>query len=99
MIGIRILLIKYGFRIVKIIFHFFFKQNSVTEKSQRYGSETVPGSGRQDHVDLSSLQERMKTVDKTVKEEFKEKNPTRGYGGKYGTEQVMDKVNYYFIHN
>jgi len=41
----------------------------------------------------------MKTVDQTVKEEFKEKNPTRGYGGKYGTEQVMDKVNYYFIHN
>lgn len=86
------------FRISKSFF-ILFKQNSVTEKSQRYGSETVPGSGRQDHVDLNSLQERMKTVDQTVKEEFKEKNPTRGYGGKYGTEQVMDKVNYYFIHN
>lgn len=34
----------------------------------------------------------MKTVDQAVKEDFKEKNPTRGYGGRYGTEQVMDKV-------
>jgi ribosomal protein L34E len=34
----------------------------------------------------------MKTVDQVVKQDFKEKHPTRGYGGKYGTEQVMDKV-------
>ncbi len=51
-------------------------------------------SGHIDHVDLNSIQDKVKTVDQTVKEAFKEKNPTRGYGGKYGTEQVMDKVNY-----
>lgn len=34
----------------------------------------------------------MKTADQVVKEDFKEKNPTRGYGGTYGTEKVMDKV-------
>jgi hypothetical protein len=36
----------------------------------------------------------MKGVDQAVKEDFKGKNPTRGYGGKYGTEQVMDKVTF-----
>jgi hypothetical protein len=68
------------------------KQNDSTEKSQRYGSTSVPGSGRVDHVDLSTIQQKMKSVDQVVKEDFKGKNPTRGYGGKYGTEQVMDKV-------
>ena len=38
------------------------------------------------------MKEKMKSVDQVVKEDFKEKHPTRGYGGKYGTEQVMDKV-------
>ncbi len=68
------------------------KQNDATEKSQRFGSASVPGSGRLDHVDLNTIQQKMKTVDQVVKEDFKEKHPTRGYGGKYGTEQVMDKV-------
>jgi hypothetical protein len=71
---------------------FFFKQNSATEKSQRYGSASVPGSGRVDHVDFNSIHEKIKTADSTVKEVYQEKNPNRGYGGKYGTEQVMDKV-------
>lgn len=75
-------------------FSFFFKQNSATEKSQRFGSASVPGSGRLDHFDIKSVQEKAKLIDQSVKEEFKVKNPTRGYGGKYGTEQVMDKVTY-----
>jgi len=57
----------------------------------------VPGSGRVDHVDFNSLQDKMKTVDQTIKEDFKTKNPTRGYGGRYGTEQVMDKVRSFFF--
>ena len=40
------------------------------------------------------MQEKMKDVDQAVKDDFKEKNPTRGYGGRYGTEQVMDKVTF-----
>ncbi len=38
----------------------------------------------------------MKTADSTVKQVYQEKNPNKGYGGKYGTDQVMDKVNYHF---
>ncbi|CAF3429459.1 unnamed protein product [Rotaria sp. Silwood1] len=66
-------------------------ENSATEKSQRYGSASVPGSGRVDHVDFNSIRDKIKTADDTTKETYQEKNPNRGYGGKYGTEQVMDK--------
>ncbi|CAF0938927.1 unnamed protein product [Rotaria sp. Silwood1] len=66
-------------------------KNSATEKSQRYGSASVPGSGRVDHVDFNSIRDKIKTADDTTKETYQEKNPNRGYGGKYGTEQVMDK--------
>ncbi|CAF2566041.1 unnamed protein product [Rotaria sp. Silwood2] len=66
-------------------------ENQTNEKSQRYGSTSVPGSGRVDHVDFKSLQEKLKTADNTVKQTYQEKNPNRGYGGKYGTDQVMDK--------
>jgi hypothetical protein len=72
------------------------KQNPATEKSQLYGLTTASDSDRVERVDFNSIQQRIKTFDSTIKEEFKEKNPTRGYGGKYGTEQVMDKVNYYY---
>lgn len=64
-----------------------------SEKSQRYGSSTVPGSGRVDHVDFKTIQEKVKQADKTVKEVYQEKNPNRGYGGKYGKDEVMDRVN------
>ncbi|CAF0769216.1 unnamed protein product [Adineta ricciae] len=66
-------------------------ENQTTEKSQRYGSATVPGSGRIDHVDFKSMQEKLKTADQTVKQVYQDKNPNRGYGGKFGTDQVMDK--------
>ncbi|UJR15778.1 hypothetical protein I4U23_002712 [Adineta vaga] len=66
-------------------------ENQITEKSQRYGSTSVPGSGRVDHVDFKSIQDKIKTADQTVKNNYQEKNPNRGYGGKYGTDQVMDK--------
>ncbi|CAF3881081.1 unnamed protein product [Rotaria sordida] len=66
-------------------------ENQTNEKSQRYGSTSVPGSGRVDHVDFKTLQEKAKTADNTVKQVYQDKNPNRGYGGKYGTDQVMDK--------
>jgi hypothetical protein len=52
----------------------------------------MPGSGRIDHVDFKSIQEKVKTADSTVKQVYQDKNPNKGYGGKYGTDQVMDKV-------
>lgn len=52
----------------------------------------MPGSGRVDHVDFKSIQEKVKTADHTMKEVYQESNPNRGYGGKYGKDQVMDKV-------
>jgi len=74
-----------------------FKQNQTNEKSQRYGSTSVPGTGRIDHVDFKSIQEKVKTADNTVKQTYQNTNPNRGYGGKYGTDQVMDKVNDGFL--
>jgi len=62
-----------------------------TEKSQRYGSTSVPGTGRVDHIDFKSIQDKVKTADHNVKEIYQGKNPNRGYGGKYGQDQVMDK--------
>ena len=52
----------------------------------------MPGSGRIDHVDFKSIQDKIKTADHTVKQIYQERNPNKGYGGKYGTDQVMDKV-------
>ncbi|CAF0991504.1 unnamed protein product [Adineta steineri] len=66
-------------------------ENQTDEKAQRYGSTSVPGSGRIDHVDFKSIQEKVKTADSTVKEIYQGTNPNRGYGGKYGTDKVMDK--------
>lgn len=34
----------------------------------------------------------MKSADETVKVAYQDTNPNRGYGGKFGTEKVMDKV-------
>jgi hypothetical protein len=79
----------------KYIFILFHK-NTTTEKAQRFGSTSVPGSGRIDHVDFKTIQEKIKTADNTVKKVYQDKNPNRGYGGKYGTDQVMDKVNHIF---
>jgi hypothetical protein len=81
-------------RILKLI---SFAQNSVTEKTQRYGSTSIPGSGRVDHIDFNSIQEKIKSADSSVTDVYQDKNPNRGYGGKYGVEQVMDKVNDYFL--
>lgn len=64
-----------------------------TEKSQRYGSTSVPGTGRVDHIDFKSIQDKVKTADHNVKQIYQEKNPNRGYGGKFGKDEVMDKVN------
>ena len=70
----------------------FLSKNASTEKSQRFGSTSVPGTGRVDHVDFKSIQEKIKTADQTVKQVYQDTNPNRGYGGKYGTDKVMDKV-------
>ncbi|CAF0757566.1 unnamed protein product [Didymodactylos carnosus] len=65
--------------------------NDVDEKQQRYGSQTVPGSGHTDHVDFESVQEKMKTASNQTKTSYQAKNPNSGYGGTYGTEKTMDK--------
>jgi len=88
---------KYCFSSDFDLFFLLFKQNQTNEKSQRYGSTSVPGTGRIDHVDFKSIQEKVKTADNTVKQTYQNTNPNRGYGGKYGTDQVMDKVNDGFL--
>ncbi|CAF1065825.1 unnamed protein product [Didymodactylos carnosus] len=74
--------------------------NNVDEKQQRFGSQTVEGSGHVDHVDFASVQEKMRTADSHIKSGYQEKNPNSGYGGKYGVEKTMDKnaVDYSYRH-
>lgn len=83
----------------KFFYIYLFKQNQTDEKTQRYGATSIPGSGRIDHVDFKSIQEKVRTADNTVRQVYQDKNPNRGYGGKFGTDQVMDKVNpnFYFF--
>ncbi|KAG5455023.1 Hematopoietic lineage cell-specific protein [Clonorchis sinensis] len=65
--------------------------NDVSEKEQRWGSKTVPGSGRQAYIDMNTLREEVKQADQQNKLKTAPK-PSYGYGGKFGVERDrMDK--------
>lgn len=65
--------------------------NDVSEKEQRWGSKTIPGSGRQAYIDMNTLREEVKQADQQNKLKTAPK-PSYGYGGKFGVERDrMDK--------
>jgi cortactin len=65
---------------------FAFK-NQVSEKEQRWGSKTVPGSGRLGSIDIERLREDVKkdSINKQT-EQHSSTKPSLGYGGKFGVQ-------------
>uniref|UniRef100_A0A2S2PRQ1 Hematopoietic lineage cell-specific protein n=1 Tax=Schizaphis graminum TaxID=13262 RepID=A0A2S2PRQ1_SCHGA len=70
--------------------------NDVSEEEQRWGSRTIPGSGRVlDHVDMSQLREEVTKAHEVQKKKEMEEGPQAafGYGGKFGVQS--DRYSYY----
>lgn len=64
--------------------------NNVTEEEQRWGSNTVEGSGRTaGAIDMAALRRETEEADKKKKEEqfLSGPNASYGYGGKFGVEK------------
>eukprot|EP00730_Choanoeca_flexa_P006767 TRINITY_DN12221_c1_g1_i2.p3 TRINITY_DN12221_c1_g1~~TRINITY_DN12221_c1_g1_i2.p3 ORF type:complete len:112 (+),score=22.25 TRINITY_DN12221_c1_g1_i2:36-371(+) len=61
-------------------------ENDVSEQQQRWGSKTVEGSGKV-HVD-GGLEKLRTGVQEDTKSAATKVDFARGYGGKYGVEQV-----------
>ncbi|XKL64625.1 hypothetical protein PGB90_004711 [Kerria lacca] len=63
--------------------------NDVTEEEQRWGSRTIPGSGRfGDSIDMNQLREEVAQADALRKKKELEEGPNAsyGYGGKFGVQ-------------
>ncbi|KAJ4924929.1 hypothetical protein JOQ06_003877 [Pogonophryne albipinna] len=68
-------------------------ENDISEQEQRWGAKSVEGSGRQEHISIADL--RNKVVAEHEQGKKKEHTPkaSYGYGGKFGVEKDrMDKV-------
>lgn len=69
--------------------------NDVSEEEQRWGSRTIPGSGRVlGHIDMSQLREEVTKAHEIQKKKEMEEGPKAafGYGGKFGVQSDrMDK--------
>lgn len=64
--------------------------NDVSEQEQRWGSKTVPGSGRTvGHIDMKQLREEVAMSDAFYKQKLLEEGSKAsfGYGGKFGIEK------------
>lgn len=63
--------------------------NDVTEEEQRWGSKTIPGSGRMgDAIDMIKLRDEVAQADAQKKKKDNENGPKAayGYGGKFGVQ-------------
>ncbi|KAM4747949.1 src substrate cortactin-like [Rhinophrynus dorsalis] len=68
--------------------------NDVSEEEQRWGSKTIAGSGRPQHVDINKLRSNVSKEHEHLKKKELQDGPqaSYGYGGKFGTEKDrMDK--------
>uniref|UniRef100_A0A8C5MSI3 SH3 domain-containing protein n=2 Tax=Leptobrachium leishanense TaxID=445787 RepID=A0A8C5MSI3_9ANUR len=68
--------------------------NDVTEEEQRWGAKTIEGSGRPQHIDISSLRSNVSKEHEHLKKKELQDGPqaSYGYGGQFGTEKDrMDK--------
>ncbi|KAK3517960.1 hypothetical protein QTP70_028495 [Hemibagrus guttatus] len=69
-------------------------ENDVSEKEQRWGSKTIEGSGRKEHISVADLRQKVSHEHELVKKKEHERGPkaSYGYGGKFGVEKDrMDK--------
>ncbi|XP_035384506.1 hematopoietic lineage cell-specific protein isoform X3 [Electrophorus electricus] len=70
-------------------------ENDISEQEQRWGSKTIEGSGRKEHISVADLRQKVSHEHEEVKKKQMEQGPkaSYGYGGKYGVEKDrMDKV-------
>ncbi|XP_076845840.1 src substrate protein p85-like [Brachyhypopomus gauderio] len=69
-------------------------ENDVSEQEQRWGSKTIEGSGRKEHISVADLRQKVSHEHDEIKKKQMEEAPkaSYGYGGKYGVEKDrMDK--------
>ncbi|XP_026086917.1 src substrate cortactin-like isoform X2 [Carassius auratus] len=69
-------------------------ENDVSEQEQRWGSRTIEGSGRKEHISIADLRQNVSREHEVVKKKELEQGPkaSYGYGGKFGVEKDrMDK--------
>ncbi|XP_066525458.1 src substrate protein p85-like [Hoplias malabaricus] len=70
-------------------------ENDVSEQEQRWGSKSIEGSGRKEHISVAELRQKVSQEHETVKKKELDQGPkcSYGYGGKFGVEKDrMDKV-------
>uniref|UniRef100_A0AAR2KY25 SH3 domain-containing protein n=1 Tax=Pygocentrus nattereri TaxID=42514 RepID=A0AAR2KY25_PYGNA len=70
-------------------------ENDVSEQEQRWGSKTIEGSGRKEHISVADLRQKVSHEHEVVKKKELDGGPkaSYGYGGKFGVEKDrMDKV-------
>ncbi|XP_072530205.1 src substrate protein p85-like [Salminus brasiliensis] len=70
-------------------------ENDVSEQEQRWGSKTIEGSGRKEHISVADLRSKVSHEHEVVKKKELDQGPkaSYGYGGKFGVEKDrMDKV-------
>lgn len=70
-------------------------ENDVSEQEQRWGSKTIEGSGRKEHISVADLRQKVSHEHEVVKKKELDSGPkaSYGYGGKFGVEKDrMDKV-------
>jgi len=64
--------------------------NDVSEKEQRWGSKSIPGSGRGAAINIDELRKQVAEEDQIVKEKCghnSEKDFKKGYGGQFGVDK------------
>uniref|UniRef100_A0A8B9RL44 Src substrate cortactin-like n=1 Tax=Astyanax mexicanus TaxID=7994 RepID=A0A8B9RL44_ASTMX len=69
-------------------------ENDVSEQEQRWGSKTIEGSGRKEHISVADLRQKVSHEHEVVKKKELDSGPkaSYGYGGKFGVEKDrMDK--------
>uniref|UniRef100_A0A671L7R2 Src substrate cortactin-like n=1 Tax=Sinocyclocheilus anshuiensis TaxID=1608454 RepID=A0A671L7R2_9TELE len=69
-------------------------ENDVSEQEQRWGSRTIEGSGRKEHISIAELRQNVSREHEVVKKKELDQGPkaSYGYGGKFGVEKDrMDK--------
>uniref|UniRef100_A0A8C2CUF8 Hematopoietic cell-specific Lyn substrate 1 n=1 Tax=Cyprinus carpio TaxID=7962 RepID=A0A8C2CUF8_CYPCA len=69
-------------------------ENDVSEQEQRWGSRTIEGSGRKEHISIADLRQKVSREHEVVKKKELDQGPkaSYGYGGKFGVEKDrMDK--------
>nr|XP_033930783.1 hematopoietic lineage cell-specific protein isoform X2 [Pseudochaenichthys georgianus] len=68
-------------------------ENDISEQEQRWGAKSVEGSGRQEHISIADLRNKVAAEHEQGKKKEHTPKASYGYGGKFGVEKDrMDKA-------